>query len=383
MNLSLALILSTIVVTYAVPYPGLKFKEEVHVGPTEAVGSADSTSWKLEGGVMKGDIGIREQSDAADYYVFEEPVRGRDNGENFVYPSGPIMQSMVRQIISSLTVSNLQTYLHKFTSFNNRYYDSDTGKQASDWLFDTISNIIVAGPSNASATVERFQHIWKQSSIIARFPGSRNGPITVLGAHLDSVNWEDEENAPSARAPGADDDGSGSISALEAFRALAAAGFQPLNAVEFHWYSAEEIDEGLLGSAAVVASYKKSGIALKGMMQLDMTAYVKPGSQEIIGLVQDFTTSSLNGYTATLAAEYNNIPIKNAGECQFACSDHVSWNASGYPTTQPFEATVEDQNSLIHTSDDTTNAPGFSWTHMLEFSKLAIAFAVELGNASV
>lgn len=39
--------------------------------------------------------------------------------------------------------------------------------------------------------------------------------------------------------PGADDDGSGSMSILEAYRALIAAGFHPERAVEFHWYSAE------------------------------------------------------------------------------------------------------------------------------------------------
>ena len=35
------------------------------------------------------------------------------------------------------------------------------------------------------------------------------------------------------------DDGSGSISILEAFRVLIAADFHPVRAVEFHWYSAE------------------------------------------------------------------------------------------------------------------------------------------------
>jgi leucyl aminopeptidase len=38
---------------------------------------------------------------------------------------------------------------------------------------------------------------------------------------------------------GADDDGSGSISILEAYRALLAADFHPVRTVEFHWYSAE------------------------------------------------------------------------------------------------------------------------------------------------
>jgi hypothetical protein len=38
---------------------------------------------------------------------------------------------------------------------------------------------------------------------------------------------------------GADDDGSGSMTILEAYRALIASDFRPIQDVEFHWYSAE------------------------------------------------------------------------------------------------------------------------------------------------
>ncbi len=54
----------------------------------------------------------------------------------------------------------------------------------------------------------------------------------MIGAHLDSVNGG---SPSSGRAPGADYDGSGTVSILEAFRALAVAGFKPLNTVEFQW----------------------------------------------------------------------------------------------------------------------------------------------------
>ena len=38
---------------------------------------------------------------------------------------------------------------------------------------------------------------------------------------------------------GADDDGSGTVTILEAYRALLEADFRPNRTVEFHWYSAE------------------------------------------------------------------------------------------------------------------------------------------------
>jgi leucyl aminopeptidase len=91
--------------------------------------------------------------------------------------------------------------------------------------------------------------------------------VTIVGAHLDSINL----NSPSTgRAPGADDDGTGVVNLIEAFRALVAAGFRPSTPVEFHWYAAEEV--GLLGSQAIATNYKNAGVAVKAFMQLDMSA---------------------------------------------------------------------------------------------------------------
>lgn len=91
--------------------------------------------------------------------------------------------------------------------------------------------------------------------------------MTVLGAHMDSVNGGSPMNG---RAPGADDDGSGTVNLLEAFRVLVSRGFAPSTPVEFHWYSGEE--GGLLGSNAIATRYKADGVQVKGALQLDMTA---------------------------------------------------------------------------------------------------------------
>lgn len=74
-------------------------------------------------------------------------------------------------------------------------------------------------------------------------------PVIIVGSHLDSVNYD----FPLLPAPGADDGGSGTVTILEAFRALVQAGFKPEVPVEFHWYAAEE--GGLLGSQDVASEY--------------------------------------------------------------------------------------------------------------------------------
>jgi len=49
---------------------------------------------------------------------------------------------------------------------------------------------------------------------------------------MDSIN---SRSSSTGRAPGADDDGSGTVNLMEAFRALLTAGFKPTTPVEFHW----------------------------------------------------------------------------------------------------------------------------------------------------
>lgn len=106
-----------------------------------------------------------------------------------------------------------------------------------------------------------------QSSIVAKIPGTNAaGAVTIIGAHMDSINGD---SPTSGRAPGADDDGTGTVNLLEGFRALLAAGFRPSTPVEFHWYAAEEV--GLLGSQAIANAYKTAGVNVKAFMELDMS----------------------------------------------------------------------------------------------------------------
>lgn len=73
---------------------------------------------------------------------------------------------------------------------------------------------------------------------------------------------------PFLPAPGADDDGSGSVTILESYRALLAADFHPQKTVEFHWYSAEE--GGLLGSQAVAKDYQSRNANVIAMSQVSL-----------------------------------------------------------------------------------------------------------------
>jgi leucyl aminopeptidase len=133
------------------------------------------------------------------------------------FPAKPTLQKDLAPLIESLSKDNMKANLEKFTSFHTRYYKSDYGKQSSEWLLKKVQSIIEdAGADKYGVYAEHFKHPWGQNSIIATVPGSENSTV-VVGAHQDSINLF----LPSIfSAPGADDDGSGTVTILEAFRVL-------------------------------------------------------------------------------------------------------------------------------------------------------------------
>ena len=95
-----------------------------------------------------------------------------------------------------------------------------------------------------------FTHTFRQPSVILKFPAtSSTGAITILGAHQDSINGA---SPSTGRAPGYDDDGTGTVNLLEVARVLIAANYKPATPLEFHWYAGEE--GGLLGSGVSMLS---------------------------------------------------------------------------------------------------------------------------------
>ena len=158
---------------------------------------------------------------------------------------------------------------------------------------------------NMVSMAKHFEHPWGQNSVIATVPGKKNSTV-VVGAHQDSINLF----LPAIfSAPGADDDGSGTVTILEAFRVLLTSKDvikgNGENTVEFHWYSAEE--GGLLGSQAIFSEYEKTGRDIKAMLQQDMTGYVQgtlnAGKKESVGVITDFVDADLTRYIKEVVTE--------------------------------------------------------------------------------
>ena len=268
--------------------------------------------------------------------------------------------------------------LEKFTSFYTRYYKSSTGVESSAWLLGKVQDIVTE--SGVNATVKAFPHSWGQSSIIATIPGQSNKTI-VIGAHQDSANLFAPMFLP---APGADDDGSGTVTILEALRVLLSLpaivnGSAP-NTIEFHWYAAEEA--GLLGSQAIFSEYESEKRDVKAMLQQDMTGYVegtlKAGKKESVGVITDYVDADLTTFIKKVVETYCDIPYVST-KCGYACSDHASATKAGYPSAFVIESDFAFSDKKIHTTDDKLEY--LSFDHMVQHAKMTLGFVYELGMA--
>ncbi|RHZ60575.1 putative aminopeptidase [Aspergillus thermomutatus] len=300
------------------------------------------------------------------------------------YVKYPLKMQYAEEVVTltkDLSKENMKANLEHFTSFHTRYYKSQTGIQSATWLYDQVQMVVSeSGAAEYGATVERFAHPWGQFSIIARIPGKTNKTV-VLGAHQDSINLF----LPSIlAAPGADDDGSGTVTILEALRGLlqsdAIAKGNASNTVEFHWYSAEE--GGMLGSQAIFSNYKRERRDVKAMLQQDMTGYTQgalnAGVEEAVGIMVDYVDQGLTQFLKDVVTAYCSVGYLET-KCGYACSDHTSASKYGYPSAMATEAEMENTNKKIHTTDDQIKY--LSFDHMLEHAKLTLGFALELAFA--
>ncbi len=234
----------------------------------------------------------------------------------------------VVDLISYVNPDSIMWFIQNLQNFQTRYALAPNRLAVSTWIRDQF---IRMGITNAH--IESFDlYGYTQYNVVATIPGTVHpDKYIIVGGHHDSIT----QTNPMNLAPGADDNATGTATALEMARVMMTTGFQPKNTIRFVTYAAEEL--GLWGSKDHAENALVAGDDIILMINQDMIGYSPqaPGEWEIMLMPYD---GSINQtlYAAQVAQQYTSL-IPVYGYMNSAGSDSHSYWVRGYPVTYFFE----------------------------------------------
>ena len=181
----------------------------------------------------------------------------------------------------------------------------------------------------------------KQYNVVADLVGSEKpNEIVIVSGHFDS--W----NGPGSQ--GCCDNGTGSMTALEAARILTKVGAKPKRTIRFILWSGEE--QGLYGSAGYVKNHADELPNISAVLVDDGGTNYHGG---FVGIASQ--KAIMESAFAPVAAAFPSMPMTfRTGERmpRGGGSDHASFNAVGVPGFFTLEPGVSNYTYLHHTQHD-------------------------------
>lgn len=216
-------------------------------------------------------------------------------------------------------------------------------------------------------------------NLVAELPGSvKPEQVLIIGSHVDSTAGRQYQAEPVA--PGADDDGSGTVALLELARCLVS--MQRDHTIRFVHFTGEE--QGLWGSYAYSDKVKADKTDVIAMLQVDMIGYCsKPGNR--VDIHDEMDRNGSHALTVSLvrniaryslqlnAVDTHNYAVKDR-------SDHAGFLDHKYKAVLISEEfTPSGFNPHYHSTKDRVAA--MNLPYMAEVVKMILATAADLSNS--
>ncbi|KAF8982868.1 hypothetical protein BGZ46_000430 [Entomortierella lignicola] len=209
-------------------------------------------------------------------------------------------------------------------------------------------------------------------NVICKFKGTEHpDEHVIIGAHHDSRG-----SFLNPRAPGADDDGSGSSMLLQVARIIKANNLSFGRTFVIAAFSGEE--QGLFGSAALARKMKQDGTKITMMIQGDMLAYRKPGEPIQVAFPARYHTPELSSLLRNVTELY--VPDAVVGTTGACCSDHQSFWENGFPATAFFERNGPIADPKYHNSGDLVYREGYDFEQLSASTKAMLSSAFEVAD---
>jgi len=179
-------------------------------------------------------------------------------------PTGPTSQKdpFITAAIAKISDSSLASYVTSLQNFGTRYYSNTNRDSIVSWIQARFLSFGVI-----EVSLHSFSFLGTaQKNVVATLPGGdlHSQEIIICG-HYDSNSTD------TLKAPGADDNASGTAGVIELARVLKLMGYQPRRTLRFICLAAEE--KGARGSLAYAQNARAQSRDIRLTVNFDMIAY--------------------------------------------------------------------------------------------------------------
>ncbi|GEM_PF-5246872 len=245
----------------------------------------------------------------------------------------------IQAMVAKVSTANIRNHIKNLSAIWTRNARTSTNAKAISYLKTELAKI--KGLTVVTHTFSRSYGPNLIAEIKGR--GASASEIVMLGSHLDSYVW----GGYSKRAPGADDNASGTAAVLELARVMAAIPWK--RTVRFGFWNAEEF--GLVGSRYYAPAAKARGDKIRAYINLDMTCYRASGDTTDVDFVLNDSTPSLISTMISTGKVYVPTLGVKKGYLYGGTSDHRSFFRNGFPACFPFED-LDKYSRYIHSAND-------------------------------
>lgn len=296
----------------------------------------------------------------------------------------------IQHLLAAVSPARLEQLLARLTAFGTRETLSDGAPAtrgiaaAAEWIAAEMkrpsAKLQVSFDTHVITAAARISRTTTLRNVMAVLPGRSPRRVYISG-HYDSLNLgpgvqialtaaapgaraENPQSQPQfdhdADAPGANDDGSGTVLTMELARVFAESGLDFDATLVFVCWAGEE--QGLIGSTAHVRELAADGVVVEAALDSDIVGNVHGGDGRVDGTgvrvysvgPEDSPSRALARYVRAAAAIY--VPSHRvrlmAREDRFGRgSDHSAFTQSGYPAVVFREAA--ENFARQHTAADT------------------------------
>ncbi len=287
----------------------------------------------------------------------------------------------------------LRETVEKLASWNDRNTNNPTVTEAANWIADQyraipgleVELMTYKLPKMARVPVEK-----EVVQVVATLKGETDRRI-LIGGHMDTINMVDRDSGLNAHAPGANDDASGTATALEVARVLSQKKWK--NTLVFVAFTGEE--QGLYGSKALAERAVAENWKLEAVLSNDMVGNVRSGngqrndkqvrmfsaefvntgadakrheSRELARVIEYLTRESIDNFGVKLV--FRNDRFGRGG-------DHTPFMQAGFSAVRVTEA--QEDYSHQHTKDDLPQH--MDWKYLSNSAKINLIAMAHLANA--